>query len=175
MEEKKAIKEAGVERKVEGGKFLTFFLGREEYAIEILKVQEIIGLMSITPVPNMPSYIRGVLNLRGKIIPVMDLRSRFGLPPVEDTTETCIVVVQEGQYRMGTVVDKVSEVADIDGANIEDVPSFGNAASSEYLSGIGKHEETVKLLLDVSRVLFDVPDELMQKDAAPAEAMEAAV
>ncbi len=175
MEEKKAIKEAGVERKVEGGKFLTFFLGKEEYAIEILKVQEIIGLMSITPVPNMPSYIRGVLNLRGKIIPVMDLRSRFGLPPVDDTTETCIVVVQEGQYRMGTVVDKVSEVADIDGANIEDVPSFGNAIGSEYLSGIGKHEETVKLLLDVSRVLFDVPDELMHEEAVPVEAVEAEV
>jgi len=175
MEEKKAIKEAGVERKVEGGKFLTFFLGKEEYAIEILKVQEIIGLMSITPVPNMPAYIRGVLNLRGKIIPVMDLRSRFGLPPVDDTTETCIVVVQEGQYRMGTVVDKVSEVADIDGANIEDVPSFGNAIGSEYLSGIGKHEETVKLLLDVSRVLFDVPDELMHEEAVPVEAVEAEV
>ncbi len=175
MEEKKAIKEAGVERKVEGGKFLTFFLGKEEYAIEILKVQEIIGLMSITPVPNMPAYIRGVLNLRGKIIPVMDLRSRFGLPPVEDTTETCIVVVQEGQYRMGTVVDKVSEVADIDGANIEDVPSFGNAIGSEYLSGIGKHEETVKLLLDVSRVLFDVPDELMHEEAVPVEEMDAEV
>lgn len=175
MEEKKAINETGVEKKVEGGKFLTFFLGKEEYAIEILKVQEIIGLMSITPVPNMPSFIRGVLNLRGKIIPVMDLRSRFGLPQVEDTTETCIVVVQDGQYRMGTVVDKVSEVADIDGANIEDVPSFGNTASSEYLSGIGKHEDTVKLILDVSRVLFDVPDELMHKDSAPAESVDEAV
>ncbi len=176
MEDNKTINEAGAGKKVEGGKFLTFFLGKEEYAIEILKVQEIIGLMSITPVPNMPSYIRGVLNLRGKIIPVMDLRSRFGLPPVDDTTETCIVVVQDGHYRMGTVVDKVSEVADIDGANIEDVPSFGNTASSEYLSGIGKHEDTVKLLLDVSRVLFDVPRELMQKEAMPLEAeAEAAV
>jgi purine-binding chemotaxis protein CheW len=174
MEDNRTINEAIASKKVEGGKFLTFFLGKEEYAIEILKVQEIIGLMSITPVPNMPAYIRGVLNLRGKIIPVMDLRSRFGLPPVEDTTETCIVVVQEGQYRMGTVVDKVSEVADIDGANIEDVPTFGNAAGSEYLSGIGKHEETVKLLLDVSRVLFDVPNELMQKAEMPAEAEETA-
>ncbi|MCC5926875.1 MAG: chemotaxis protein CheW [Bacteroidetes bacterium] len=146
---------------VEGGKFLTFFLGKEEYALEILKVQEIIGMMPITPVPNMPGYIRGVLNLRGKIIPVMELRLRFGLMPVEDTEETCIVVVQSGNYLMGVVVDKVSEVAEIDTKQIEEVPNLGGAMNNEYLSGIGKFETSVKLLLDVEKVLFDVPDAVL--------------
>lgn len=172
MDEQNNVQNEEMEKTVEGGKFLTFYLGEEEYAIEILKVQEIIGLMSITPVPNMPAYIRGVLNLRGKIIPVMDLRSRFGLPAVDDTTETCIVVIQEGQYRMGTVVDKVSEVANIDGGDIEDVPSFGNNKSSEYLAGIGKQEDSVKLILDVSRVLFDVPEGLMEKNEKETAAAE---
>ena len=147
---------------VDGGKFLSFFLGKEEYAIEILKVQEIIGLMPITPVPKMPDYIRGVLNLPGKIVPVMDLRSRFGLPPVEDTGETCIIVVQENQYQMGIVVDKVFEVADIATAQIEEVPSVGNSDKNEYLSGIGKVNDSVKMIIDVYKVLFDVPDEVLE-------------
>lgn len=147
---------------VEGGKFLSFFLGEEEYAIEILKVQEIMGLMPITPVPRMPAYIRGVLNLRGKIVPVMNLRSRFELPQVEDTDETCIIVVQENQYLMGIVVDKVFEVADIDGAQIEDVPSFGISGNSEYLSGIGKAKDSVKMIIDVGKVLFDVPEKVLE-------------
>ncbi|KPP96458.1 MAG: chemotaxis signal relay system purine-binding protiein CheW [Bacteroidetes bacterium HLUCCA01] len=150
---------------VEGGKFLTFFLGKEEYALEILKVQEIIGMMPITPVPNMPGYIRGVLNLRGKIIPVMELRIRFGLMPVEDTEETCIVVVQSGSYLMGVVVDKVSEVAEIDTKQIEEVPTLGGAMHNEYLSGIGKFENSVKLLLDVEKVLFDVPEAVLMDTA----------
>ncbi len=156
-------------KKLEGGKFLTFFLGKEEYAIEILKVQEIIGLMAITPVPSMPEYIRGVLNLRGKIIPVMDLRSRFGFSAVDDTEETCIVVVQESQFRMGIVVDKVSEVADIASSQIDDMPSFGSGAKNDYLAGIGKLEDSVKLLLDVSRVLFEVEEVLDDQLEASGE------
>lgn len=140
---------------IEGGKFLSFFLGKEEYAIEILRVQEIIGMMPITPVPKMPAYIRGVLNLRGKIVPVMDLRSRFNLSLVEDTEETCIIVVQDNKYHMGIVVDKVSEVADIETAQIEEVPSFGMTENSEYLSGIGKTEQSVKMIVDVHKVVFD--------------------
>lgn len=146
---------------IEGGKFLSFFLGSEEYAIEILKVQEIIGLMPITPVPKMPHYIRGVLNLRGKIVPVMNLRSRFDLPAIEDTEETCVIVVQEEQYLMGVLVDKVSEVADIKTENIEDVPSFGIQGNSDYLAGIGKVKESVKMIIDVHKVLFDVPEEVL--------------
>lgn len=146
---------------IAGGKFLSFFLGEEEYAIEILKVQEIIGLMPITPVPKMPSYIRGVLNLRGKIVPVMNLRLRFELPSVEDTDETCVIVVQEGQYLMGVLVDKVSEVADIKDEQIEEVPSFGIQGNSEYLAGIGKVKESVKMIIDIQKVLFDVPEEVI--------------
>ena len=156
---------------VEGGKFLSFFLGKEEYAIEILKVQEIIGLMPITPVPRMPDYIKGVLNLRGKIVPVMNLRTRFGLKEVEYTEETCIIVVQENQYLMGVIVDKVSEVADIEGSQIEEVPSLGAGEQSEYLSGIGKVNEQVKMIVDVKRVLFEVPDEVLDTNTKAAEAV----
>lgn len=147
---------------MKGGKFLSFFLGEEEYAIEILKVQEIIGLMPITPVPRMPEYIRGVLNLRGKIVPIMDIRLRFGLTEVEDTDETCVIVVQEGNYLMGVLVDRVSEVADIKGEQIEEVPSFGVTGNSEYLAGIGKVKESVKMILDVHKVVFDVPEEVVE-------------
>jgi len=145
-----------------GGKFLSFFLGKEEYAFEILKVQEIIGLMPITPVPNMPRYIRGVLNLRGKIVPVMNLRSRFNLPEVEDTSETCVIVVQENQYQVGVVVDKVSEVADIETEQIEEVPSVGVIGKNEYLAGIGKVKDSVKMIVNVNKVLFDVPDDVLE-------------
>ena len=162
-------KEAVVEEQaqtVEGGKFLSFFLGKEEYAIEILKVQQIIDLMPITPVPRMPDYIKGVLNLRGKIVPVMNLRSRFGLKEVEYTEETCIIVVQEKEYLMGVIVDKVSEVADIEGHQIEEVPALGAGEQSEYLCGIGKVKEQVKMIVDVEHVLFDVPDEVLDNNPA---------
>jgi purine-binding chemotaxis protein CheW len=154
---------------IAGGKFLSFFLGNEEYAIEILKVQEIIGLMPITPVPKMPKYIRGVLNLRGKIVPVMNSRVRFGLQPVEDTDETCVIVVQDGQYLMGVLVDKVSEVADIKSVEIEEVPSFGVQGNSEYLLGIGKVKKSVKMIVDVHKVLFDVPDEVLDSNDAQTD------
>lgn len=162
--EESAIETAGAEEAIhlKGGKFLSFFLGEEEYAIEILKVQEIIGLMSITPVPQMPSYIIGVLNLRGKIVPVMDLRLRFGLTEVEDTKETCIIVVQSEQYLMGVLVDKVSEVVDIETAQIEDIPSVGASRRSEYLAGIGKVKDSVKMIVEVEKVLFDVPEEVLE-------------
>lgn len=165
------VAEKGTEEQlhhVAGGKFLSFFLGKEEYAIEILKVQEIIGLMPITPVPKMPEYIRGVLNLRGKIVPVMNLRLRFGLPAIEDTDETCVIVVQEGNYLMGVLVDQVSEVADIQGEQIEEVPSFGVTGNSEYLAGIGKVKESVKMIVDVHKVVFDVPQSVADASANAA-------
>src|SRR6056297_196875 len=146
---------------IEGGKFLSFFLGKEEYALEILKVQEIIGLMPITPVPKMPDYIRGVLNLRGKIVPVMELRARFNLDPVDDTEETCIIVIQDKNYQMGVVVDKVSEVTDIATDQFEEVPSLGKSSGNEFLSALGKVKDSVKMVVDVHKVLFDVPDELL--------------
>ena len=124
----------------QSGKFLTFFFDDEEYAIEILKVQEIIGIMPITTVPRTPEYILGVINLRGKVIPVVDLRTKFGMDSVEWTDETCIIVMQIDETLMGIVVDKVSEVLDIASGDIEDTPSFGTDVNTEYIMGIGKAE-----------------------------------
>jgi purine-binding chemotaxis protein CheW len=166
MDKKENVEVLEPEQSLKGGKFLSFFLGNEEYAIGILKVKEIIGLIPITPVPKMPSYIRGVLNLRGKIVPVMDLRLRFGLSAAEDTHETCVIVVQEDDVQMGVLVDKVSEVADIDSSQIEDVPSVKKSENSEYLNGIGKSEGTVKMIVDVEKVVFDVPEQ-MEKQTLP--------
>ncbi len=136
-----------------GGKFLTFFLAGEEYGLEILKVQEIIGMMPITPVPRTPSHIRGVVNLRGKVIPVVDLRLKFGMSFKEQNDETCIIVVQANEVQTGIVVDSVSEVLDIPPQAIEDAPSFGSSVNSDYILGIGKAEGKVKLLLDIDKVL----------------------
>lgn len=140
-------------RSAGGGKFLTFFLGNEEYGLEILKVHEIIGMMDITPVPRTPEFIRGVVNLRGKIIPVVDLRLKFGMEAVDHTDETCIIVVQANGVQMGIVVDRVSEVLDISAEEVEAVPSFGAQVDTDYILGIGKTGERVKLLLDIDKVL----------------------
>lgn len=136
-----------------GGKFLTFFLAGEEYGLEILKVHEIIGMMSITSVPRTPRYVKGVINLRGKVIPVVDLRLKFGMDSKEQTAETCIIVVQANSVETGIIVDNVSEVLDIVSENIEDAPSFGAMVNSDYIRGIGKSEGRVKLLLDIDSVL----------------------
>lgn len=140
------------------GKYLTFKLAGEEYAIEILKVKEIIGLMPITDVPRMPGYVRGVINLRGKVIPVVDLRTKFGLMSTEDTDETCIIVVDVAQNgkstQTGILVDAVSEVLDIAADQIEEVPSFGTAVNTDFIMGMGKIGESVKILMDVVKVLL---------------------
>jgi purine-binding chemotaxis protein CheW len=136
-----------------GGKFLTFFLADEEYGIEILKVQEIIGMMDITTVPRTPCFIRGVINLRGKVIPIIDLRVKFSMEAVEKTEETCIIVVRARGLEMGVVVDRVSEVLDIASDNIDDVPSFGAEVDTSYLLGIAKAEGRVRLLLAIDKVL----------------------
>jgi len=135
------------------GKFLTFYLAGEEYGIEILKVQEIIGMMTITPVPRTPHFIRGVINLRGKVIAVVDLRRKFDMESKEQTEETCIIVVQTAGIQIGCVVDKVSEVLDISAEEIEEAPSFGADVNTEYILGIGKSQGKVKLLLDIDKVL----------------------
>ena len=138
-----------------GGKFLSFFLGKEEYAIEILQVQEIIGLLPITPVPKMPEYIRGILNLRGQIVPIMCLRRRFNLQLVQDTSETCIIVVEYNGTHTGIVVDKVSEVVDVKAEQIEEVPDFGNKVNSKFLNGIAKSSGSVKMLINITEVIED--------------------
>jgi len=136
-----------------GGKFLTFFLADEEYGLEILKVREIIGLMPITRVPRTPEYMRGVINLRGKVIPVVDLRIKFALEATADSERTCIIVVQASGVEFGVVVDRVSEVVNVASSDIEDAPSFGAEVDTEYLLGLAKSQGTVKLLLDIDRVL----------------------
>lgn len=145
--------EAAGPRAGSGGKFLTFFLDDEEYGLAILKVREIIRLLPITRVPRTPEAVRGVINLRGKVIPVIDLRMRFGLPEGEHTERTCIVVVQANGVEFGVVVDAVSEVVDVAAADIEEAPDLGAQVSTDFLLGIAKAQGSVKLLLDIDRVL----------------------
>ncbi len=158
----------------EGGKFLTFFLDGEEYGLEILKVREIIGMMNITPVPRTPDFIRGVINLRGKVIPIVDLRLKFGMESIARTDETCVIVVQAAGIQMGIVVDKVSEVLDIAGDDIEDAPSFGTDVDTEYILGIGKSQGRVKLLLDIDKVLSEKDATAIKKAAASIKKEEEA-
>jgi purine-binding chemotaxis protein CheW len=135
-----------------GGKYLTFKLGDEEYGVQILKVREIIGLMDITKVPQMPGYVKGVINLRGKVIPVIDLRSKFCLPEVDYTDQTCIIVIDVGGM-VGTIVDSVQEVADISGDQIEPPPPLSADVNSDIILGLAKSKENVKILLDIDKVL----------------------
>lgn len=149
------------------GKYLTFFLAGEEYGLEILKVQEIIGMMDVTPVPRTPEFIRGVINLRGKVIPIVELRSKFEMNTVDYTDETCIIVVQTHGLQMGIIVDKVSEVMDIPDDDIEDSPSFGNDVRTDYILGIGKSQDRVKLLLDIDKVLSSEELKDLRASASP--------
>jgi len=135
-----------------GGKFLTFRLAGEEYGVEILKVREINGVSTITAVPRMPAHMKGVINLRGTVIPVIDLRLRFGLTEIEYTQQTCIIVVDVGR-EVGIIVDTVSEVLDVDGANVEPPPAMGGAVDTSFILGMGKVAESVKILLDIEKVL----------------------
>ncbi len=139
------------------GKYLTFMLESEEYGIEILKVREIIGLMGVTEIPRTPDYIRGVINLRGKIIPVLDLRAKFGMSRATDTDTTCIIVVDmttgDDTTHMGVLVDTVCEVLDIKGDDIEAAPSFGTVGSCDFILGMAKCKDGVKILLKVARIL----------------------
>jgi purine-binding chemotaxis protein CheW len=139
------------------GKYLTFQLGKEVYGIQILKVQEIIGLMNVTSVPRTPDYVRGVINLRGKVISVVDLRLKFGMETKEDTERTCIIVLQVacsgGTVVMGILVDEVSEVLDIKLDQIEPAPSFGGDVDTDFILAMGKVGQKVIMLLDADRVL----------------------
>jgi len=135
------------------GKFLTFILGDEIYGIEILKAREIIGLMDITTVPQTPEYMKGVINLRGKVIPVIDLRLKFGMPEEEHTQETCVIVVEVNNTSLGIIVDSVSEVSDINGGEIEDAPSFGQGIDTSFIMALGKVKDKIIILLDIEAVL----------------------
>ncbi len=148
------------------GKFLTFTLGKEEYGIEILKVREIIGLMDITIVPQTPDYMKGVINLRGKVIPIIDLRSKFSMAEVEHTQETCIIVVEVGSAQVGIIVDSVSEVTDIKGEDIEDAPNFGQEIDTNFIMGLGKVKQKIIILLDIEKVLTAEELKMVEQAAA---------
>jgi purine-binding chemotaxis protein CheW len=138
------------------GKYLTFSLAKEEYGIGILKVKEIIGMMPITTVPRTPPFVKGVINLRGKVIPVVDLRLKFGMEEMAYTERTCIIVVeiggQSGAVLIGIVVDAVSEVLNIKGADIEETPRFGARLDTDYILGMATLHGGVKTLLDLDKV-----------------------
>ena len=150
------------------GKYLTFALDNEEYGIGILKIREIIGMMPVTPIPQAPDYVKGVINLRGKVIPVIDLRLKFGMQPIDYTERTCIIVVeiegQAGNVLIGTVVDSVSEVLSINGEDIEDTPTFGAKLKTDYIIGMAKTDDSVKILIEIDRVLS--ADEVMGIEGA---------
>ncbi len=151
------------------GKYLTFSLADEEYGIGILRIKEIIGMMPITSVPQTPGFVKGVVNLRGKVIPVVDLRLRFGMTAMDYTERTCIIVVEiageSGTVMIGIVVDSVSEVLNIKGEDIEDTPTFGTRLNTDYILGMAKMEGGVKILLDIDRVLSAMEISELEKAA----------
>ncbi len=151
------------------GKYLTFVLNEEEYGISILKIKEIIGMMPITTVPQTPEFVKGVINLRGKVIPIVDLRARFGMDTIDYTERTCIIVVEiegpAGMMMIGIVVDAVSEVLNIKAENIEDTPTFGTKLNTDSILGMAKMEGGVKILLDIDRVLTGDEIAVLEKAA----------
>jgi purine-binding chemotaxis protein CheW len=150
------------------GKYLTFTLGEEEYGIGILKIREIIGIMPITSVPRTPGFVKGVINLRGKVIPIIDLRLKFGMESIEYTDRTCIIVVEisggESTIQIGIIVDTVSEVLNIKSEDIEETPTFGTSLDTDYILGMAKVSGAVKILLDIDKVLSS--DEISAIDKA---------
>jgi purine-binding chemotaxis protein CheW len=142
-----------------GGKYLTFALGKEEYGLEILKVREIIGWLDITALPRTPGYVKGVVNLRGQVIVVVDLRAKFQMEAIPKTDQTCIIVVEIShmgrKLSTGIIVDRVSEVLEISSECIEEPPTFGTSVATDFILGMGKVGEAVKILLDIDKVMTD--------------------
>ncbi len=145
------------------GKFLTFVLGNEEYGIEILKVREIIGLINITTVPQTPEHMKGVINLRGKVIPVIDLRLKFSMQEEVHTQETCVIVVEVNGTSVGIIVDSVSEVVDINGGEIEDAPNFGQGIDTSFIIGLGKVNDKLIIMLDIDAILSSTDLEMVEE------------
>jgi purine-binding chemotaxis protein CheW len=141
------------------GKYLTFTLAGEEYGLGILKVKEIIGIMPITAVPQTPAHMKGVINLRGKVIPIVDLRVMFGMESIDHTVESCIIVVEISnnghKVMIGVLVDSVSEVLNIKETDIEDTPNFGSRLNTNYILGMAKTGGRVRILLEIDRVLSE--------------------
>ena len=158
------------------GKYLTIRLGRESYGIPVLKVREIIRICPITRVANMPAQVRGVINLRGKVIPVVDLRTRFGLPAEADHDRTCIVVTQvsatlgNGSRLYGVIVDGVEEVAHFSAADIQPTPDFGGAVDTRFITGMAKAGDSVKALIDLDAIAAAEGAALDEPAALPSAA-----
>ena len=148
------------EEDTQEGKYLTFVIGKEEYGLEIRYVIEIIGIQNITEVPDMPNYIKGVINLRGKVIPVMDVRLRFGALERDYDDRTCIVVINIEEQPMGLIVDTVSEVLDIPKTNIEPAPDLRKGRGNKFIKGMGKVDDKVIMLLDEKKFLFEYEGEI---------------
>ncbi len=159
-----------VETRAKPGKYLTFALGPEEFGLEILKVREIIGYMDITAIPQTPEHVRGVVNLRAQVIPVVDLRTKFAMRTEEITSQTCIIVVETRQgnqkFNTGIVVDRVRDVLDIVASQIEDAPSFGACVETDFILSMAKIADSVKILLDIDRVLGSAELETLHATAA---------
>ena len=153
------------------GKYLTFRLANEEYGLEIMKVQEIIGMMPVTQVPRVPEYVRGVINLRGRIIPTIDLRTKFGLQRIEDTDKTCIIVVEimsaKGKVSVGIIVDEVAEVLDVAATEVDRAPEFGTSLSMDFILAVGIVKGGVKILLEIDKVLTFEETRIVQGIAQP--------
>jgi purine-binding chemotaxis protein CheW len=167
MAESESATEMGIESiSLLGGKYLTFSLEKEGYGIGIKKVKEIIGMMGITPIPQTPAYIKGVINLRGKVIPVMDLRLKFGIGKMGYTDRTCIIVMEieinSGSTQIGIVVDAVSEVLNIKAADIEKTPSIGVTLDTDFILGMAKIGDEVKILLDIDKVINNHETAILQ-------------
>lgn len=142
------------------GKYLTFFLAEEEYGVDVLNVQEIISMVNITNVPKTPPFVKGVINLRGLVIPVVDLRLKFDMNSMEYSKKTCIMVVEvqrsdEKVTSMGLIIDKISEVLTLESSDIDPPPEFGMTIKTEFITGVAKRGETIKILLDIHSVLSD--------------------
>ena len=140
-------------------RYLTFFLGEEQYGIAIDRIKEIIALMKVTYVPKTPPYMKGVINLRGSIIPVVDTRTRFGMEPQEETMHTAIIIVEVDKVNVGFIVDRVEEVASIDSTHLGAAPKFGSNVDTDFICSMAQIEENVVMILDVLK-LFEA-DELM--------------
>lgn len=159
----------GQEEDTQEGKFLTFVLAKEHYGLEIRFVTEIIGIQKITPVPDLPDYVKGVINLRGKVIPVMDVRLRFRMSPRDYDERTCIIVIETKSTTVGLIVDTVSEVLEIPADKIEAAHQFHKGYGNQFMQGMGKVGDSVKILLDASALLFKDAEHLQGVQAQAGE------
>jgi purine-binding chemotaxis protein CheW len=144
---------------IEADQYLTFTLGEEQYAVDVSQVKEVLEMQPITRIPNTPPYMRGVINVRGGVIPILDLRKKFGMEEVEETVDTSIVVLEvhagEETITVGTVADTVQEVIELPGERIEPTPRIGTKLDTAFIKGLGKHEEQFLIILDIDKVFTD--------------------